>query len=118
MKVRTIYIYPVKSMKGISIEKAFLRQEGILFDRRWMLVDENGKFLSQRELPLLSQFATKLSKQTLSISYKNSQIEIPANHRGFPSMVIHWSPYTRNRIALKTLTKSVRSRRSIKMTLK
>ena len=59
MIVDSIYVYPVKSMRGIKLEKALVEEEGLKYDRRWMLIDENGKFISQRDYPILSQFVTK-----------------------------------------------------------
>lgn len=46
-----IWIYPVKSLGGIQLTEAFAEEKGLKYDRRWMIVDENNRFLSQRELP-------------------------------------------------------------------
>ena len=82
MIVDSIYVYPVKSMRGIKLEKALVEEEGLKYDRRWMLIDENGKFISQRDYPILSQFVTKLSNSHLNIGYKDSNIEIPLESVG------------------------------------
>jgi uncharacterized protein len=44
-----IWIYPVKSLAGIPLNEANAQQRGIEHDRRWMIVDENNRFISQRE---------------------------------------------------------------------
>jgi len=46
--VSELYLYPVKSLKGIKVPTAFSEVRGFAFDRRWMVVDENNVFLSQR----------------------------------------------------------------------
>lgn len=46
-----IFIYPIKSTKAISINSSLVETKGLQFDRRWMIVDENGKFMTQRHYP-------------------------------------------------------------------
>jgi uncharacterized protein YcbX len=67
-QVSKIFIYPIKSLPGIELEKAFLTKNGIscfdqpdIIDRKWMIVDEDGSFLSQRKDPKMA-----LIKQTIS----------------------------------------------------
>jgi uncharacterized protein len=42
--------YPVKSMRGHDLQRADVRAEGFAGDRRWMIVDTNNRFLTQREI--------------------------------------------------------------------
>ncbi len=49
MKLSEIWVYPVKGLAGIPLTTAVLERRGIEHDRRWMVVDEAGVFLSQRE---------------------------------------------------------------------
>jgi uncharacterized protein YcbX len=44
-----LFIYPVKSLGGISISAAELTPQGLRHDRRWLIVDEHNRFLTQRE---------------------------------------------------------------------
>jgi uncharacterized protein YcbX len=44
-----IFIYPVKSLSGISLPAAELTPRGLCHDRRWLIVDERNRFLTQRE---------------------------------------------------------------------
>ena len=44
-----IFIYPVKSLGGISLPAADLTPRGLRHDRRWLIVDERNRFLTQRE---------------------------------------------------------------------
>lgn len=50
----SLTIYPIKSLGGIEVETALLTRRGLQYDRRWMLVDGTGRFLSQRELPAMA----------------------------------------------------------------
>ena len=47
--IHRLFIYPIKSMKGIELECAALSDRGMEHDRRWMLVDDAGRFITQRE---------------------------------------------------------------------
>ena len=51
-----IWIYPIKSLGGIRLASSPVMPKGLAWDRRWMLVDEEGKFLTQRTRPGLSAF--------------------------------------------------------------
>jgi uncharacterized protein len=70
LQLSEIYIYPIKSLGGIRLEKANITTRGLENDRRFMLVDENGRFLSQREYPQLAIFQTAIEEDFLKISNK------------------------------------------------
>jgi len=65
-----LYVYPVKSLGGISLEKAQLEEKGLQYDRRWMLVDEEGMFITQRKYFELSLLAVNINDGRLIISHK------------------------------------------------
>ena len=54
IEITRLKIYPVKSLKGIALDQATLTPQGLLNDRRWMVVRSNGKFVTQRDLPRLA----------------------------------------------------------------
>ena len=54
MHISEINIYPIKSLKGISVDSAVVEARGLELDRRWMLTDPDGKFLTQREFPRMA----------------------------------------------------------------
>lgn len=62
-----IWIYPIKSLAGIRLQKANVKQKGLEYDRRFMLVDEAGRFLTQREHPQMALFNTSLATNLLTI---------------------------------------------------
>jgi uncharacterized protein len=63
-----IFIYPVKSLGGFRVEKWEVVSTGLKYDRQWMLIDENGQFLSQRKLAEMALIHTQISHEHLIIS--------------------------------------------------
>ena len=53
MELTAINKYPVKSLKGTSLNNADIDEFGIKNDRRWMLVDTDGEFVTQRKYPIM-----------------------------------------------------------------
>lgn len=49
IRLNSIHVHPIKSLGGFSVQQAKLTPRGVQHDRRWMLVDTNGRFISQRE---------------------------------------------------------------------
>jgi uncharacterized protein YcbX len=79
--VSELFIYPIKSLGGIAVSSANISDKGFDFDRRWMLVDENNRFLTQREVPSMALLQTELAAEGLKVHHKknsNSSINIPA----------------------------------------
>jgi hypothetical protein len=52
--IARLFVYPVKSCAGIELREAQLTETGFDLDRAWMVVDEQGDFVSQRELPRMA----------------------------------------------------------------
>lgn len=65
-----IYIYPIKSLGGISIQSAEVEERGLQYDRRWMLVDRNGMFLTQREHPQMALLQVSIKDDMLEVAHK------------------------------------------------
>jgi uncharacterized protein YcbX len=70
--ISELYIYPVKSLGGIKISKAELTDRGFKYDRRWMLVDSNNRFLTQREHPLMALLQTEITSAGLKVYRKHN----------------------------------------------
>jgi hypothetical protein len=80
MKVSQINIYPIKSLGGIDLNEAKVEVSGFQYDRNWMLVDQNGKFLSQRKYPKMALLQVEIQENTLLVYHKSKsreRIEIP-----------------------------------------
>jgi len=54
INVSQLNIYPIKSLGGISVPAVHITDRGFEYDRRWMLIDENNNFLTQREFPSMA----------------------------------------------------------------
>jgi len=77
MHLSEIYIYPVKSLKGIALREAPVEARGLSFDRRWMLVDRSNKFLTQREFPVMARVSIELDGGRFTATVDNERIEVP-----------------------------------------
>ncbi len=52
--ISRLFVYPIKSCAGVELKETLLIETGLEFDRAWMVVDEAGEFMSQRELPRMA----------------------------------------------------------------
>jgi len=68
IKLSELSIYPVKSCGKISLEQAKLSSFGLEFDRRWMLVDEQGMMLTQRKHARMCLIQSQLSNGELTVN--------------------------------------------------
>lgn len=73
--LRNIYIYPVKSLGGIALTQTEVEQTGLQHDRRWMLVDQQGNFLSQRTFAQMAMLQVSLAKDGLVITHKKESLQ-------------------------------------------
>ncbi len=58
--IARLFVYPVKSCAGVEVQEALLIETGLEFDRAWMVVDTQGEFVSQRELPRMALIQPQL----------------------------------------------------------
>ncbi len=82
-----IWTYPIKSCKGISHIKCDLDTFGLEYDRRWMIVDEAGKFFTQREYPQIALIEVRLSEEAIYLKAPQ-QAEICVLQNREPSEVM------------------------------
>ncbi len=68
LHVASLHVYPVKSLRGLAVDAAAVTDLGLALDRRWMLVDETGKFMSQRAHPRMALISTHLSDEYLTVA--------------------------------------------------
>ena len=74
--VSELNIYPVKSLAGLSCESVALDVLGPENDRRFMVVDDNYQFVTQRECAEMALIKASLSPQTLSLACQNQRFEL------------------------------------------
>jgi len=87
--ISQLIVYPVKSCAGVQVQEALLTETGLEFDRAWMVVDERGAFLTQRELPRMALIQPQLKYHEmilrapgmLSLHVKLDEVEAPVRVR-------------------------------------
>ena len=52
--LQDLYIYPVKSLGGIRLTQSEIDPRGLRHDRRWLLIDDKNRFMTQRQLPTMA----------------------------------------------------------------
>lgn len=77
--VEEIIIYPVKSLGGTRKTGWQTTNAGFLYDRNWMLIDENGQFLTQREIPALCTFFTDIHDNEVTVVHEKNSISWTAD---------------------------------------
>lgn len=75
MKVTAVWIYPIKSCRGISLPAAAVTAKGFAWDREFMWVDENGKFITQRQYPDLARVRVQLEGDEIALSLESGSVE-------------------------------------------
>jgi uncharacterized protein YcbX len=78
LQVTELFIYPIKSLAGIPVTSAEVTSRGFKHDRRWMLVDGQNRFLTQREHPQMALIKVNIQSDGLLVSYHaNGSLKIP-----------------------------------------
>lgn len=74
-----IFIYPIKSLGGISVDSAYADKQGLKYDRRYLLVDETGMFITQRDFPQLALLKLSIIENGFNVlnTMDSSQTVIP-----------------------------------------
>lgn len=65
--IQDLFIYPIKSLAGVRLTQAIVEERGFELDRRWMLIDETGQFLSQRSFPLMAMLHVEIGVDSLRV---------------------------------------------------
>lgn len=65
--IARLFVYPIKSCGGIELPHARLTETGLGHDRQFMLVDAQGRFLSQRELARMALIRPTIDGETLRV---------------------------------------------------
>ena len=77
IKISELYIYPVKSLAGIKLKTSKLSPFGLQHDRRWMIVDDRGHCITQREIPKMATIKTSIVNSQLTLSHIDTCIDVP-----------------------------------------
>lgn len=68
LQLSGLTIYPVKSAAGIGLSRAEVVARGLAGDRRWMVVDPQGKFITQRSVPAMALIRVTLGPAALQLA--------------------------------------------------
>jgi len=94
--IASLHLYPVKGCRGIEVARATLAATGLevdgIGDREWVVVDADGEFLSQRELPQMTLIETRLTSTALRLKAPGMlQLEVPFASEGDVLAVRVWN---------------------------
>lgn len=88
VQISQLYIYPVKSLGGIALQQAMVTSRGLEHDRRWMLIDSEMQFLSQRKYPQMALFKLQVLEQGIQVFHQPSA----------QTILIPYQPQTREQV--------------------
>ncbi len=85
LRLKEIWIYPIKSLGGIRLPSSLVMGKGLRYDRRWMLVDEQDTFMTQRIYPKMALFKVGIDDSHLTVTFDQRStrlaIDPPADGR-------------------------------------
>jgi uncharacterized protein len=73
VEITGLFIYPVKSCRGIALQEAEIGPRGLLQDREFLLVDEHDIFMTQRKTPDLARISVALENGSISFSTEHAR---------------------------------------------
>ena len=78
LRVTGLFLYPVKSLRGFAVPAAEVDDLGFAGDRRFLVVDGDGKFLTQRTAPRMALVDATLSASHLTLAAAGAgRVEVP-----------------------------------------
>lgn len=90
-KIAQLFIYPIKSCGAIELKEAVLTDTGLDLDRAWMVVDESGKVVSQREEPRMTLIQPTLTSFDLIVKAPGmSSLKLAIDEVAEPVTVTVW----------------------------
>lgn len=92
MHIISLHRYPIKGCRGQALDRAAIDSLGLVGDRRLMLVDDDDRFLTQRQLPSLTGIAPILDGSRLTVSAEGyAPLEIDVDPHGPTRTVSIWN---------------------------
>ena len=67
VRLSGLYVYPIKSCAGVAVSEWEADERGFRYDRRWMLVDETGRFMTQRKHPRMALIGVHIGPDGLVV---------------------------------------------------
>ena len=72
-----LYVYPIKSAAGSALSEAQMTVHGLQYDRRWMVVDAQGKFITQRRFPRMALISVRIGEQLEINAPEMAKLSVP-----------------------------------------
>ena len=82
LALRGLFVHPIKSLRGIAVRQGQVRPAGLRHDRRWMLVDDNGRFVTQRTEPRLARAEVAMADEGYRVTMGGSSLLVPETLQG------------------------------------
>jgi len=73
IRLSQLFVYPVKALGGVARDRAEVQFAGLAHDRRWVVVDPAGRFISQRTHPALARITTRVTQNGLTLMAAGQQ---------------------------------------------
>ncbi len=91
LTVSEIMIFPVKSLRGSALDEAVVEPRGLRFDRRWLVVDANNRFVTQRTRPRMALIAVTVQDGGLTLVAPGMPpLHVPTGATGMERRVTIW----------------------------
>ncbi len=93
ISLSAIHIYPVKALGGISLAQSAVLPRGLRYDRRFLVVDADDRFITQREVPKMATVWMEIEGDQVVFSAPDMEsLFVPAEPVELPSRVVRiWS---------------------------
>jgi len=76
MHIASLHFYPIKGVRAVDYEQSVFDQRGLAHDRRWLITDENGQSLTQRDSPVFAQIEAAVTSEGLHLTCGEKAIDI------------------------------------------
>ena len=92
IQVSGLFIYPIKSCRGIALDRAEVTATGFAHDREWLVVDRHGVFMTQRDWPGLARVEVSLVPGGIELAADGmTRLAVAAPEPGVPRQrVVIW----------------------------
>ncbi|MEZ5655224.1 MAG: MOSC domain-containing protein [Sphingobium sp.] len=82
MRIAALSIYPVKSLGPVALQSSAVEPRGLTGDRRWMIVDDSGRFVTRREVPALARIAMSMVEGGYRLTAPEGDATLPVAVQG------------------------------------
>ncbi|MCB0645715.1 MAG: MOSC N-terminal beta barrel domain-containing protein [Saprospiraceae bacterium] len=76
-RIQQLYVYPIKGIAGNSVNEAYAEEMGFRYDRRWLITNEKGRFLSQRTHPELVKISAEIGEHDMVVKHGDVKLVVP-----------------------------------------